>query len=482
MAPPVLRAPEPPTEELLAAFHAVRIQQHVPDTFPPEVEAAAAEAATRAAGADRVDRRDVAFVTLDPPGSLDLDQAVAISRRDGGGWHVQYAIADVAAFVDAGDPIDVEARARGVTLYSPDLRTPLHPTVLCERAASLLPDGDRPALVWSIDLDASGAQAGDAVVERAVVRSRAQLDYPAVQAALDAGTAAEPMVLLREVGLARLAQEEARGGTSLDLAEQEVVYDDGHYRLAYRRPLPVEGWNAQVSLLTGIAAAGLMVAGRVGLLRTLPPPDLRTVDAIRRSAIALGLPVTSASTYPEIVRAADPTTDRGAALLHQAARALRGAGYVVVDAATPVAAQEHAAIASTYAHVTAPLRRLADRFANEVALALCAGRPVPAWATDALPSLPELMGAAHERDGALARAMVDAVEALVLRDRVGEQFDAAVTNVDDRGGVVQLRDPAVLARVDGVTEADLGDEVTVRLDRVDVATRKVTFSLVTSGG
>ena len=151
-----------------------------------------------------------------------------------------------------------------------------------------------------------------------------------------------------------------------------------------------------------------------------------------------GLPVTPSSPYPEIVRAADPTTDRGAALLHQAARALRGAGYVVVDATTPVAAQEHAAIASTYAHVTAPLRRLADRFANKVALALCAGRPVPAWATDALPSLPKLMGAAHERDGALARAMVDAVEALVLRDRVGEQFGAAVTNVDDRGGVVQL--------------------------------------------
>ena len=478
MAPSVVRPPDPPDDELLAAFEAVRLQLHVPETFPPEVEAAAAEAAQRSLSADRRDLRDVPFVTLDPPGSLDLDQALALSRRPGGGWQVQYAIADVAAFVDPGGPVDSEARARGVTLYSPDRRTPLHPTVLCERAASLLPDSDRPALVWRIDLDAAGATVGDPVVERAVVRSRAQLDYPTVQAALDAGTGDEVIVLLREVGLARLDQERQRGGTSLDLADQEVVRDDGHYRLAYRRPLPVEGWNAQLSLLTGIAAAGLMVAGGVGLLRTLPTPDARTVDAIRRSAVALGITVPADATYPDIVHAADPATDRGAALLHQAARGLRGAGYLVIDATTPPGAERHSAIASTYAHVTAPLRRLADRFVNEVALALAAGQPVPAWAVEALPSLPKLMGAAHDREGSLERAMVDAVEALVLRHLVGQQFPAAVTNVDAHGGVVQLRDPAVLAHVAGVTEAQLGQEVTVRLDAVDVPARTVTFTLL----
>jgi exoribonuclease R len=135
----------------------------------------------------------------------------------------------------------------------------------------------------------------------------------------------------------------------------------------------------------------------------------------------------------------------------------------------------HVAIASTYAHVTAPLRRLADRFANEVVLALSAERPVPGWALDALPELPALMGAAAQRDGSLSRAMVDATEALVLRDRVGERFAGVVTDVDDRGGSVQLRDPAVVAHVKGFAEDQLGREVDVVLQAVDVPARRVAF-------
>jgi exoribonuclease R len=78
--------------------------------------------------------------------------------------------------------------------------------------------------------------------------------------------------------------------------------------------------------------------------------------------------------------------------------------------------------------------------------------------------------------------MVDAVEALVLRDRVGEVFTAVVTNVDDRGGVVQIRDPAVLARVGGIDESRLGHEVDVRLDVVDLQARKLVLTVVTTRG
>jgi exoribonuclease R len=199
------------------------------------------------------------------------------------------------------------------------------------------------------------------------------------------------------------------------------------------------------------------------------------VAALRRSAIALGIPVAADATYPELVRAADPTSDAGAALLHRAARGFRGAAYAVVDPTPGAAAPTHAAIAAPYAHVTAPLRRLADRFANEVVLALCADAAVPGWATDALPALPELMGRANQRDGSLGRAMVDAVEALVLRHRVGERFAGVVTDVDQRGGSVQLRDPAVLAHVPGLRERDLGQEVELRLDAVDVPAHRVEF-------
>ena len=184
-------APVPPGDDLEPGFDAVRRELEIPDAFPDEVLGEAASAAARAAPADpalggraRTDLRDVAFVTLDPPGSRDLDQAFELERRAGGGWRVRYAIADVAAFVVPGGAVDTESWARGMTLYAPDVRVPLHPVALSEGAASLLPDEQRPACVWTIDLDAEGEQVAVDLC-RAWVRSRAQLDYPAVQRADD---------------------------------------------------------------------------------------------------------------------------------------------------------------------------------------------------------------------------------------------------------------------------------------------------------
>ena len=119
------------------------------------------------------------FVTIDPPGAMDLDQALHL-EADGDGYVVHYAIADVMAFLEPGDPVDEEAHRRGESLYAPDSKIPLHPKVLSEAAASLLPDQVRPAFVWTIRLDATG-MVGEATVERALVRSRKQLDYAGVQ-------------------------------------------------------------------------------------------------------------------------------------------------------------------------------------------------------------------------------------------------------------------------------------------------------------
>ncbi|MDP1807413.1 MAG: RNB domain-containing ribonuclease, partial [Acidimicrobiales bacterium] len=143
--------------------------------FPPEV-LAEAEAAARGPRMPDLDRTDLTLFTLDPEGSRDLDQAVAIERRPGG-YRVHYAIADVAAFVSAGGALDAEAHRRGVTLYAPDRNVPLHPEVLSAGAGSLLPGQLRPALLWTFDLDADGALL-TTDVRRARVRSRRQLSYP----------------------------------------------------------------------------------------------------------------------------------------------------------------------------------------------------------------------------------------------------------------------------------------------------------------
>jgi exoribonuclease R len=445
--------------------------------FPPEVEAAAQEAA-RNPRLPELDRTDIPFVTIDPASALDLDQAMHL-ERDGDGYVVHYAIADVGAFVTPGDPVDAEAHRRGETLYGADSKVPLHPKVLSEDAASLLPDKVRPALLWTIKVDADG-EGTDANVQRALVRSRAKLDYDSVQEQIDAGTADDMFTLLREVGELRRHREAERGGVSLPLPDQEIDIDGDRWSLSFRSMHPVEEWNAQISLLTGMAAADHMIYGRVGLLRTLPPADSRDVQRLHRTARALGIDWPAELLYPDFIRSLDPTRPEHAAMVVASTRLLRGSGYVGFNGAVPEQA-EHSALASEYAHVTAPLRRLVDRYALEIALALCAGTEVPGWVLERLEELPATMQASGQRANQYENAILDLVEAEVLRDSVGQTFDAVVVAVDQedpRKGDVVVQQPAIEASVTGAQELPLGTNVTVRLVRADPATRTVRFELV----
>lgn len=445
----------------------LRSELGVPGEFDAPVLAEAARAATASYADGRVDATDVPLVTLDPAGSRDLDQAFALERT-GGGFRLHYAIADVAAFVVAGGAIDGEAHRRGETLYLPDGRAPLHPPVLSEGAASLLPGERRPAVLWRIDVDSAG-EPTSVDVRRAVVRSRAQLDYATVEQ-----QAAEVFALLQEFGRVREERADRRGAVTLPVPEQQVAGDGTTWSLRYRAPLPVEDWNAQLSLLTGMCAARLMLDAGVGLLRTMPPPDPATVASLRRSALALDVPWPEATSYAGVVRTLDPNVPAQAALLRLAAVLFRGAGYVAFDGSPP-AETTHSAVAASYAHATAPLRRLADRYVSECCLAACAGTDVPAWARSALPALPEEMAAADQHAHEVDRAVVDLAEALVLQPRVGETFCGVVVESGPKGGEVQLRDPAVRARLDG-HDLPLGEEIDVRLAAVDVAKRRVVFT------
>ena len=178
-----------------------------------------------------------------------------------------------------------------------------------------------------------------------------------------------------------------------------------------------------------------------------------------------------------MVRSLDPNNPIDAAMIAQSARGLRGAGYDAIDGELPKLT-EHSAISAEYAHVTAPLRRLGDRYANEAILAALAGVRPPEWVLETLPELPRLLGQARNREGSLDRAVLDMVEAALLTGRVGDTFHGLVTSVDDDKGRVrvQLRNPAVVAYADG--DAGLGDEVLVRLNEADVDDRRVTFELV----
>jgi exoribonuclease R len=457
----VLRAP--------LDFGAIRAELGIVEPFPDAAEQEARAAAARGPGDAPL--CDVPFVTIDPPGSKDLDQALHVERRDGGGYRVRYAIADLASFVAPGGALDEAVWARGVTAYAPDRAVPLHPPVLSEGAASLLEGVERPAILWTIDLDATGERVA-VDVRRARVRSRARMDYAGVQADLDAGRAPEPLVLLAEVGRLREEREVARGGVSLPLPEQEVAAAaGGGWQVVYRAPLPVDGFNAQISLLTGMAGADLMLAAGTGILRTLPPADPGALARLRRSAAALGVPWPDGMPYPDFIRSLDPAVPAAAALLHEATAVMRGAAYVAFSGGAVPDQPRHAALSEEYAHVTAPLRRLADRYALECSLAAAAGTEPPAWALERLDELPDAMRIADRRASALDRACIDLVEASLLAGRVGEVFDAVVVDHEQ----IQIASPAIRAKCDG--DPPVGAAIRARLVTADPASRSVRFAV-----
>lgn len=467
-----VRLGSPSSDALLAAFAALRAELHLTEEFPAEVEREAAAAAA-SVELPELDLLEVPFVTIDPEGATDLDQAVHIERA-GEGYRVRYAIADVPAFVAPGGAVDAEARRRGQTMYAPDARIPLHPTVLSEDAASLLPGELRTAFVWTFLLTAEGAV--DSVeLRRARVRSIAQLSYVGAQSAIDDGSASESLALLKTVGLLRIELERQRGGASLNRPEDEIVSTEHGYSLARRRALPVEGWNAQISLMTGMAAAEIMLAGSVGILRTLPEPDAATISRFRLQAEALGRPWAEGIAYGEYLRGLDQDDPRQLAIIHAAGSLFRGAGYAAFDGETP-AAPIQAAVGAPYAHTTAPLRRLVDRFSLVVCEALANGRPVPDWVREALPTLPPIMASSDGIASRLDKGSLDAVEAALLHSRVGETFEGRVVSTRSTGGTVQLSEPAVTASFEGSAAA--GDVIRVELLSADIAAGTVLFRQV----
>jgi exoribonuclease R len=439
---------------------------------PPEFSADALAEATQAPMQfNRIDLTDVPFVTVDPPGSNDLDQAIHLVP-DGSGFLLRYAIADVASFVTAGSALDAETRRRGVTIYLPDGKIPLHPLALSEGAASLLPGQLRPAIVWTIRTDADATPV-DVEVRRALVRSTAQLTYPDVER----GACPEALTGLAEFGRARAERVLARGGIDLGLPEQEVERtSDGGWTLVLRAQSPSERNNAQVSLLTGECAAALMLQAGVGLLRTVPPAQPADVARVRRAAAGLGVDWPPGASPGRVVASVDPADPRGAAFLDLAATLLRGSAYAAFTDGPP-AQPLHAAVAAPYAHVTAPLRRLADRFTLEACLAAFDGTPSPPWVLEALPTLPDTMAATTRRANEFERAAIDLAEAVLLAGRIDEEFDAAVVESGGEGrpGEVALDDPAVRARCSGPGLVP-GTRTRVRLVEADPVARKVRFT------
>ncbi|MFB7592528.1 RNB domain-containing ribonuclease [Streptomyces sp. NPDC056169] len=456
-------------DALLKALQQLRAELKTPTEFPAHVLEAAEDAKTGLQLPDK-DATHLPLFTIDPPTSKDLDQAMYLERRPGGGYRVHYAIADVAAFVKAGSALDAEAHDRIETLYFPDLKVPLYPPSISEGPASLLPDQVVPALLWQHDLDADG-NVTDSTVSRAKVCSRAKLSYQGVQQDIEAGTAEESVALLREIGKLREAVEAARGGVAVNLPDQEVTLAGGSFRLGYVAALPVEGWNEQISLMTGMAAARIMLESGTGILRTQKEQaDQDVVRRVHDIAQHVGIDWKPGVSYAALVNSLDPADHKHMAFLSEATAMLLKAEYTTFRDHHVPEHTLHAAIAAPYTYCTAPLRRLIDRYTGELCVAACTGQAPPNWVLDALYCLPCDM--ARGKGKVADRRAVDLAEAAVLKNRVGEVFGGLVINTDaednkPKEGTVYLAEPAVMGKITSGATLDLGASVQAKLTRAD---------------
>lgn len=485
MAQRVVRANIANPDHVSAVLSQIRQELQLEDEYPAEALADIADVDI----SQFPDHTDIPFITIDPPGAADLDQAMHLSR-EGDGYLVRYAISAVSLFVPPGSRLDEEIHERGTTVYGPDGAIPLHPRELSAGKASLLENQVVPTYLWYLHLDQNGALT-HSWVEFAQVKSVAQLTYEEVQEAVDNGTqieAAPDLVdLLEEIGKKRLDQEIQRGGISLDLPEQIVEENETGYYLRFRAVTDVEEWNAQISLLTGMAAADMMLHGGIGILRTMPEASQRSYKRIRYTARALGIDWPADVEYPDFVRSLDSSIPAHAAFMTEAITLFRGASYLPIGVGEKESDTiEHAAIAAPYAHVTAPLRRLVDRYGLEICRCLCAEEEIPAWVKDKLPQIPKIMNRTGQIANKYERKAIDALEALILAGREGEEFDAVVVDVrsgkhsknsenNEIGteGTIMVGEPAVKSTVYG-ENIPVGRSVTVRLEDAS----KVEFELV----
>ncbi|MGH9139173.1 MAG: RNB domain-containing ribonuclease, partial [Acidimicrobiales bacterium] len=455
-----------------AGLDAIRAEFEVPGDFAPDVLAAAEQAATRTPGTEHADRTDVEYVTLDPATATDLDQAFAIEAAAGDEIILHYAIADVGFFVDPGDAIDTEAWNRGGTIYIPDAKAPLYPPVLSESAASLLPEGPRPAVVFTVRINPDGDSLLEGA-ERAVVRSRAKLAYEDVTSDDLPDGFAE---LARRIAVA----EERRGAPRVDFPEQELVRtDDGDgWRLQFDARLESELHNAGMSLATNLAVADAMHAARTGLFRVMDDVSPEAVGRLRHAARAFGLEWPAAMSLAKFQRSLPRDDQRTAAFLLAVRRASGGARYEpYANSAEQGAKPWHAAMAAMYAHSTAPLRRLADRYVVETALAVANGEPVPEHVEQSFAELPKVMERHDMLGNRVDNAVVELAEAVLLTGREGDLFDGVIVDENQHGPVIQIAEPAVLARV-RASRVNPGDEIRVELIAADAAERSIEFQRV----
>lgn len=460
--------------------------------------------------AGRRDLRRLPLVTIDGADAKDFDDAVFAEERRGG-FRLVVAIADVSHYVQESTPLDREALRRGTSVYLPDRVLPMLPERLSNGICSLVPDEDRLCLAADMQVERSGRVVACELYP-AVMRSFARCTYEEVQAVLD-GQGTSDRVRFRErfralagVAAALSKMRAARGSIDFDLPQTRTVLDDAGLpvRLEKRERRESHRLIEECMLVANEAVARLFQERRLPCIyRFHAEPDAQKLSTFAVLAQAHGFPLgRKGRVSPRDLNGFLEKIEghpEAYALNHLLLRTMMQAVYSATDA------RHYGLGAAHYLHFTSPIRRYPDLIVHRLLRAAGFGREERGVRSAREPGGGQLERVAErssERERAamqVEREVTDYYSVLLMRDRLGEEFDATVTGVVDFGFFVELREEFV----DGLVRAEslggtfrfdarlsqlvypsrglrvrLGDRARVRLVSTNLARRQLEFELV----
>jgi len=430
----------------------IAIHEHeIPHEFPPEVEREANEAKPVRALGERTDFREVPLVTIDGEDARDFDDAVWAEpdgdANNAGGWHMLVAIADVAHYVRAGQPLDREAEKRGNSVYFPDRVVPMLPEALSNDLCSLRPREDRACMVAEIWIDAQGRMKRHQF-HRGLMRSVARLTYERVQFAADGKPDDEiaPLMddVIRPLYGAYTALREARkkrGTLDLEAQERRVILDDQGrvVRIEQRRSLDSHKLIEEFMIAANVAAAETLERRQQPCMyRIHPAPDAAKVEALREFLGSLDLgfakgQVIRPKLFTQVLERAKETPYR-AVVNELVLRTQMQAAY------SPNNVGHFGLALPRYCHFTSPIRRYADLLVHRAIVdGLKLGSDgLPQGAEGRFEKIGEAISATERRAAQAERDAIDRYTAAYLSAQRGQTVAGRINGVTRFGLFVTL--------------------------------------------
>lgn len=437
------------------------------------------------------DLRDLLWCSIDNDDSRDLDQLTVAEPVPGSGAKVRVAVADVDSIVKTGSAIDEHACHNTTSVYTAAEIFPMLPERLSTDFTSLNPAEDRLSIVIEMVVAADGSLA-DSTVYRALVRNKAKLAYNAVAAWLD-GTAPIPEAIPAVPGLEealrlqdRTAQamrefRHVHGALGLQTIEARPIFDGDQIS-----GLQVQERNRAKDIIedfmiaaNGVIARYLGSSGFPCIRRVVRIPKRwdRIVELAAQHEYDLPRNPNSRALEQFLTtqKAVDPLRfpDLSISVIK-----LLGSGEYVAEFPGSNGDGHFGLAVRDYAHSTAPNRRYPDLITQRLIKAALAGRRCP-YEDDELEALAKHCTEEEDAADKVERQVGKSAAALLLEDRIGQQFDAIVTGVTDAGTWVRLIDPPVEGKlIRGANGIDVGDRIQAKLLEVDVERGYIDFGRV----